>query len=87
MAVKEQDEGGLFPSTCGVGKLREVRPPLVVHAVHAVLVICGQETALLTLQLFSATLSLVYTVLTSHIIKIDRGNSSQKLVISKTYSK
>ena len=30
----------LFSSTCRVGKLGEMRPPLIVHAVHTVLVIC-----------------------------------------------
>lgn len=35
----------LFPAAGRVGELREVWPPLAVHAVHAVFVICGQKVA------------------------------------------
>lgn len=64
MTVKQQNDRDLFASAGRVGKLGEVRPPLAVHAVHAVLVVCGRETAVLTLFVW-ATLSLVYRVLTS----------------------
>lgn len=64
MTVQKQTERNLFPSACRVGELREVWPPLVVHAVHAVVVICGQQTALsflflLLLCLHSETVHLV----------------------------
>lgn len=56
--------GRLFAPAGGVGELGEVRPPLTVHAVHAVLVVCGRETAVLALCVL-ATCSLLYTVLPS----------------------
>lgn len=85
MTVTSQSERGLLAAAGRVGELREVWPPLVVHAVHPVLVVCGQETALVIGHLSLTTPGLVYTVLTSNNIKTNRHNSSQKVVcISKT---